>query len=114
MFCIDRSPDGNPNHIHDRQPSGHGVLVPAEPGPDSGEQALQRLIGGTTSQDEVASLVEAVILSRKANDEIGNLQRNDAQATIDVLDKVPSHLSICEKLVDFDDVHLDRRWRTPN
>ena len=109
MFCIDRSPDSNPNHIHDRQPSGSSVQVPAEPGPDSGEQALQRLISGATSQDEVASLVEAVLLSGKAIDEIGNLQRNDAQAIIDILDKVPSHLSICEELVDFDYVHLDRR-----
>ena len=113
MFCIDKSPDRNPNHIHDRKPSGHGVQVPTEPGPDSGKQALQRLIVGTTSQDEVASLVEAVVSSRKANDEIGNLQRNDAQAIIDILDKVPCHLSICGKLVDFDE-HLDRLWRTPN
>ena len=100
--------------MYDIHPSGYSVQLPAEPGPDSGEQALQRLISGTTFQDEVASLVKAVVLSRKAIDEIGNLQRNDAQAIIDVLDKVLCHLSICEKLVDFDDLHLDRPWRAPN
>ena len=98
--------------MYDRQPSGYSVQVPAEPGPDSGEQALRRLISGTASQDEVASLVEEVFLSRKAIDEIGNLQRNDPQFITDVLDKVPCLLSICEKLADFD--HLGRLWRARN
>ena len=100
--------------MYDRQTCGNSVQVPAEPGPDSGEQALWRLISGTTSQDEVASLVGEVFLSRKAIDEIGNLQRNDAQVIIDVLDKVPCHLSIGEKLADFDHLHLDRLWRAQN
>ena len=104
--CLSSSALLSVDCLPDRQPSGSSVQVPAEPSPDSGEQALQSLISGTISQDEVASFVEAVVLSRKANDEIGNLQRNDAQVIIDVLDKVPCHLSICGKFLDFDE-HLD-------
>ena len=77
----------------------------AEPRRDPGEQALQRLISDTISQDEVAPLIEAVLASRKAIEGIGNLQRNGAQAIIDIFDKVPYYLSIFESLVDFDNPH---------
>ena len=77
----------------------------AEPRRDPGEQALQRLISDTIPQDEVAPLIEAVLLSGKAIEEIGNLQRNGVQAIIDILDKVPCYLSIFESLVDFDNPH---------
>ena len=63
-----------------------------EPRRDPDEQTLQRLISDTISQDEVAPLVEAVLLSRKAIEDIGNLQGNGAQVIIDILDKVPCFL----------------------
>ena len=75
---------------------------------DPGEQALHRLISGTISQDEVAPLIEAVLSSRKAIEEIGNLQRNGAQAIIDILDKVPCYFSIFENFSDFDNPHPNR------
>ena len=89
----------------DRQSDGYIVQVSVEPRRDPGEQALQRLIGDTISQDEVAPLIEAVLASRKAIEGIGSLQRNGAQAIIDIFDKVPCYLSIFESLVDFDNPH---------
>ena len=88
--------------------------VESPTGLDSGEQALHRLIGGTTSRDEVPSLLEAVSLSAKAIDRIRCLQGREAQAFIDVVDQVRCHtLPSPQQLVGFDNVDLDRRWKAP-
>ena len=89
---------------HDRQSSGRNTQAPVEQptGPDSGELALQSLIGGTTSRDEFPSLIEAVSLSAKAIDQIGCLRGREAQTFIDVVNEVRCHTlsSALSELVD--------------
>ena len=64
---------------------------------DSGELALQRLIGGAVPQGERASLVEAIFSSGKVADMVARLQESDAQAFIDVVDEVRHHPSNLEE-----------------
>ena len=102
---------------HDGQSSKRSIQGPAEPptGPDSGELALQSLIDGTTSRDEVPSLLKSVSLSAKAIDKIGCLQGRDAQAFINVVNEVRCHTSpfVSQGTGRFDSVDLDRLWRVP-
>ena len=69
-----------------RQPNLYNLSVSAEP--DSGEQALQRLVGGDITQEKLASSMEAIFSSREAIDAVSNLQKSDARAFIDAVDKV--------------------------
>ena len=64
---------------------------------DSGELALQRLIGGSIPQGERASLVEAIFSSRKVADMVARLHESDAQTFIDVVDEVRHHPSNLEE-----------------
>ena len=59
--------------------------------PSSGEQALQRLIGGPLPQGKLASLIETVFSSRETIDLAGCLQEGDAQTFIDVVYKARRH-----------------------
>ena len=56
---------------------------------DSDKRALQRLVGSSVSQDELPSLIRTIVSNVKPADIHKCLERSaDAQAFIDVLDKV--------------------------
>ena len=83
---------------------------------DSGEGALQRLIGRPASEGEVVSLIEKIFSNRSAAD-VASLTKKDAQTFIDVMDKVCHDAlpSVKNRLIDsyFTLLHFNRRQRTP-
>lgn len=58
---------------------------------DSGMRALQRLISGTVSQDELPSVVETIVSNVKSSDIVESLGGSDAQSFIDAMDGVCHH-----------------------
>lgn len=56
------------------------------------KQAWQQLISRTIPQDELPSLIETVFSDRKAIKTVDPLQSSDAQALIDVIDRVCHHV----------------------
>lgn len=86
------------------------------PGPsitlDSCSQALQRLIGGVVSQDELASLLETISSSENMISTIDGLQASDVQTLVDVIDMVRHHaLALPENgLIHLCFNLLVRRW----
>ena len=76
---------------------------------------MQRLISGTLSQGELASLIETIFSSRKVIDLAGCLQESDVQTFVDVVHEVRCHSFIPEdgpSDIAADLLNLDRLWRT--
>ena len=55
---------------------------------DSDRRALQRLVSGAVPQDELASLIEGIVLNVKSAAFVECLRGSDARAFIEVMDKV--------------------------
>jgi len=92
-------PSPKPSHYLD--PAQHTGDPPDPPiAIDSHEQAWQNLINRTTPQDELPSLIETVFSGRKTTDMVDSLQGRDAQAFIDVIDKVRDRARYSEEAVD--------------
>ena len=66
---------------------------------DSHKQALQQLISRTIPQDELPSLIETIFSDKKAIKTADPLQKSDAQAFIDVIDRVRHYVPYFEELV---------------
>ena len=54
-------------------------------------RALQRLVSRDVPQDELPSVIEAIVSDTKATDIVECLQGGDAQTFIDVIDKARHH-----------------------
>ena len=88
-----------PDCIDQNSTSERTLLLPPPPGKadqlsqltlafNSGELALQRLIGVAIPQGELVSLVETIFSSREVTDTVGHLQESNAQDFIDVVNEV--------------------------
>ena len=60
---------------------------------DSHKQAWRQLISRIIPQDELPPLIETIFSDRKAINMADRLQASDAQALIDVMDRVRHHVS---------------------
>ena len=68
---------------------GLGLTAQAPPTlPSSGQLALQRLVSGVPSRDELPSLIETIVSNVKADDIVNHLRGSGAQTFVDVLSQV--------------------------
>ena len=95
-----------------------GCSFPAPAGPpaspDSSERALQRLISGAVSLDELSSLIESIFSSENATGMVRCLQGINAQTFVDMVDEVRIALSSSRnQMIDLalNLLYPDRRWR---
>ena len=73
---------------------------------DSNKEALQRLVSRDVPQDELPSVIEAVISNAKAADIVKCLQESDAQTFIDVMDEARHH-AILSSMNQFIDLYFN-------
>jgi len=76
-------------------PESHSVATSPYPSTsiDAHEQAWQYLTNRAVPQHEFPSLIKKIFSSRKTTDMVRRLQADDAQAFVDVIDKVRYHVS---------------------
>ena len=58
--------------------------------------AWKRLISDHLSVDERTSLITSVFSDSEEVEVVASLPKNDAQAFVDMIDKVTSHTALCE------------------